>query len=504
MRNAMIGLAFFLIFCPFVTTRAEDKTSERKSIELRLQEAVLVALSNNVDIKIERLQPEIAETDIEAEESVFDPTVKTDIFQASSRQQSDLERFLTGATEPFRISTDIETGIEKKFTTGATAAFTVGNDRLSSNSFVQRFNPSWSSDLVLSVTQPLLKDFGRTFNLGRIVIAKNNRTISDFQFRKRVIDIVTLVKETFWDLVLAIELLDVAEQSLRQAQDLLEINRAKVEAGQLAPIDVVEAEAGVAAREEAVILAEDAIQDLEDRLKSLLNLDKDRSLLTAALLPMDQPMDTEIRFSLPREIETALENRPDYLQTKTELENRIVNLKLAKNQIRPRVDMVASAGVNGLGSSNENAWEELNGDFYDLRIGLRFEYPLGNRAAKSQLVRQKLERQQIELRLGDLEKDIALEVREAIRQVETDFRRIKTTRVARRLAEEKLEAEQAKFEVGISTTKDVLDFQVDLTLARSRESRALIDYNKSLVTLHQSLGTTLEESGITTNMLEKG
>ncbi len=118
------------------------------------------------------------------------------------------------------------------------------------------------------------------------------------------------------------------------------------------------------------------------------------------------------------------------------------------------------------------------------------------------MIRRKLERQEVELRLTDLEKNISLEVREAVRQVDTDFRRIKTTRVARRLAEKKLEAEQAKFEVGISTTKDVLDFQVDLAFARSRESRALIDYNKSLVTLHQRLGTTLEENNITPTMLE--
>lgn len=500
----MIGLTLFLILCYVVTAHAEEKNPESQTIKLKLQEAVLVALSKNIDVKIERLQPQIAETDIEAEESVFDPTVKADIAEASTKRQTDLAIFLTGAIEPSRISTEIDTRLEKKFSPGTTAELSFENNRLSSNSFVQRFNPSWSSELVLSVTQPLLKDFGREFNLGRIIIAKNNKSISDFQFEKRVIDVVSSVKRTFWDLVLAIELLDVAEQSMRQAQDLLEINRAKVEAGQLAPIDAVEAEAGVAAREEAVILAEDRIQDLEDRLRSLLNLDKESSLLGAPIIPIDQPMDAEIRFSLPDGVETALKNRPDYLQTKKDLENRIVNLRLAKNQVRPRVDVVASAGVNGLGSSIENDWEELDGEFYDLRIGLRFEYPLGNRATKSQLIRRRLERQQIELRLADIEKNIALEVREAIRQVETDFKRIKTTRVARRLAEKKLEAEQAKFEVGISTTKDVLDFQVDLAFARSRESRALIDYNKSLVTLYQSLGTTLEESGVTAKMLEKG
>ncbi len=501
MRNLMIGLALFLILFHFVTARAQEKTSEPQSIRLTLEEAVLVALSKNIDVKIERLQPQIAETDIEAQESVFNPRVRTEISEASTKEQTSVAPFLTGNVEPFSISTGIDASIEKKFTTGATAELKLDNNRLSSNSFVQRFNPSWATDLTLSVVQPLLKDAGRNFNLGQIVIAKNNKDISDIQFRKRVIDVITAVKEAYWDLVRAIERLDVAEQSVELAQDLLEINRAKVEVGQLAPIDVVEAEAGVAAREEAVILAEDAIGDVEDRLKALLNLDGRSPLLTQSITPVDRPMDARIGFSLAEEIKTALANRPDYLQTKTELENRIVNLKLAKNQVWPRVDMVASAGVNGLGGSYDDAFDEMDGDFYDLRIGLRFEYPLGNKAARSQLVRRRLEQQQTELRLSDLEKNIALEVREVVREVETSFKRIRTTRVSRRLAEKKLEAEQAKFEVGISTTKDVLDFQVDLAVARSREVEALIDYNKALVRLYQTVGTTLEQSGIATDIL---
>ncbi len=504
MRTIMIALSVWLILYYPVFARAEAGDSKRPPIKLTIQEATLLALANNIDVRIERLQPEIAETDIEAEKSVFDPTAKAEVSEGSAKRQSEVAVFLTGSPEPFQISTNVDTSVEKKFSTGATAQLKFENNRLSSNSFVQRFNPAWASGLVLSVTQPLLKDFGRDFNLGRIVIAKNNKSISDYQFRNRVIDIVTSVKQTFWDLVLAIELLDVSEQALRQAQELLEINKAKVEAGQLAPIDVVEAEASVATREEAVILAEDAILDLEDRLKDLLSLDGEAPLEVPDIIPVDRPTDTEMRFSVPKEVKTALAKRPDYLQTKTDLENRIVNLKLAKNQFRPRVDAFASAGVNGLGASYSDNVEELDGDYYDLRIGIRFEYPLGNRAARSQLTRRRLEREQIELRLTDLEKKIALEVREAVRQVETDFKRIKTTRVARRLAQKKLEAEQAKFEVGISTTKDVLDFQVDLALARSRESRALIDYNKSLIALYQKLGTTLEESGITAKMMEQG
>jgi outer membrane protein TolC len=285
---------------------------------------------------------------------------------------------------------------------------------------------------------------------------------------------------------------------------LLEINKAKVEVGQLAPIDIVEAEAAVAAREVEIIVAEDDIEDIQDRLRNLLDLSGETPWHVEEILPEDLPTDAQLRFSLKKEVETALENRPDYLQAKTDLENRLIGVKLAKNQVRPRVDLVASAGLNGLGGTFNDSLGEMDGDFYDLFVGLRFEYPLGNRAAKSRLIRRELEKREIELEITDLEKIIGLQVREGIRQVETDYKRIRTTRVSRRLAEEKLEGAQAKFEVGISTTKDVLDFQIDLAFARNAELEALIDYNKSLVRLYRLLGTTLEEKGITATMLESG
>lgn len=482
--------------------KAQEAATGTPSVELSLREAVLLALANNIDIKVERLQPQIAETGIEAERSVFDPAVTADLTQDVSRRESDISPFLTGAVDLFQRSHEVGAGIQKKFSTGATAELKFDNNRLDTNSLIRRFDPSWSSDLVVSLTQPLLKDSGREFNLGRIMIAKNNKSISDIQFKQRAIDIVTAVKETYWDLVRAIEFLKVAKQSVQLAKELLEINKAKAEVGQLAPIDVVEAEAAVAAREEAVILAEDDIQDIEDRMRDLLDLQGKAPWHFKTIIPKDRPSLRKFRFSLEEEVKTALENRPDYLQAKTDRKNRLINLKLARNQVRPRIDLVASAGLNGLGGTYGDTLSEMDGDFYDLFIGLRLQYPLGNRAARSQLIRRKLEKREVELQLTDLERKIALQVREAIRQVETDFKRVETTRVARRLAEEKLEGAQAKFEVGISTTKDVLDFQVDLAFARNRELAAVIDYNKSLVRLHQLLGTTLEENGITAAMLE--
>jgi outer membrane protein TolC len=504
MRKAMIGLALCLILFHPPICVSQEEASGSPPLELTLKEAVLLALVNNIDIKVERLQPLIAETEVTAEESVFDPTVDADASHALSRQQSDVAPFLTGAIDLFGRTNDIGTGVVKKFSTGATADVRFDTEQLDTNSLIVRFDPSWTNNLVASLTQPLLKDFGREFNLGRIMIAKNNKNISDIQFKQQVIDTVSQVEETYWDLVRAIEFLEVVKQAVKQAQELLEINKAKVEVGQLAPVDIIEAEAAVAAREVEIIVAEDDIEDIQDRLRNLLDLSGETPWHVEEILPEDLPTDAQLRFSLKKEVETALENRPDYLQAKTDLENRLIGVKLAKNQVRPRVDLVASAGLNGLGGTFNDSLGEMDGDFYDLFVGLRFEYPLGNRAAKSQLIRRELEKREIELEITDLEKIIGLQVREGIRQVETDYKRIRTTRVSRRLAEEKLEGAQAKFEVGISTTKDVLDFQIDLAFARNAELEALIDYNKSLVRLYRLLGTTLEEKGITATMLESG
>jgi outer membrane protein TolC len=209
MRKAMIGLALCLILFHPPICVSQEEASGSPPLELTLKEAVLLALVNNIDIKVERLQPLIAETEVTAEESVFDPTVDADASHALSRQQSDVAPFLTGAVDLFGRTNDIGTGVVKKFSTGATADVRFDTEQLDTNSLIVRFDPSWTNNLVASLTQPLLKDFGREFNLGRIMIAKNNKNISDIQFKQQVIDTVSQVEETYWDLVRAIEFLEV-------------------------------------------------------------------------------------------------------------------------------------------------------------------------------------------------------------------------------------------------------------------------------------------------------
>ena len=220
-------------------------------------------------------------------------------------------------------------------------------------------------------------------------------------------------------------------------------------------------------------------------------------------------------INLYQAIKDTLLNRPDYLGKKKELENKNILVKFRENQLYPTVDLFGTMGLNGLsgdaitvnsgtfqgrskygGDYGTALSDSLTGKFYNWEVGIKLSYPLGNRSAKAQLSASRLEKAQLILSIKDLEKSIIVEVREAVRQLKTDLKRINATRIARKLAEEKLKAEEKKFEVGLSTSFSVLEFQEDLAEEQSNEIKALIDFKKSKIRLRQVMATTLKENDI--------
>jgi len=227
-------------------------------------------------------------------------------------------------------------------------------------------------------------------------------------------------------------------------------------------------------------------------------------------LPQDKPQFLISEpIDLSASIKTALQKRPDYLSKKKELDSKNILVQFNENQLYPSLDLIGSFGLNGLsgdaqsitagdfdGNYGKSVEEAFSFDFRSWEAGVKFSYPLGNRAAKSRLLASKLESSQLLLGIKDLEKNIILEVREAARQIETDVKRIQASRIARKLAEEKLSAEEKKFEVGLSTSFNVLEFQTDLAEEQSNELKAIVDYKKSRVNFRSVLATTLENYNI--------
>ncbi|MEE9259096.1 MAG: TolC family protein, partial [Nitrospinaceae bacterium] len=388
------------------------------------------------------------------------------------------------------------------------------NNRNKTNSTSTGLNPQYSSELELNITQPLLKGFGIDLNKREIYIASNDVKISDLDFEEQVIDIVSDVENAYWDLVFSIDDLEVKKTSLERAQDFQRRVEAQVEVGTLAPLEILQAKSEVASREELLLSAEDLIKDNEDRLKNFLNIGFNSTEGMSTLTPADRPSMQDVDIDLESSIQNAIKKRPDYLAKRTDLENKNILVKYNENQIFPSVDLIGSLGLNGISGKTQSstgrfatssqfegrygqALSDLMGtENFLWKFGVQFSYPLGNRSAKSRLTAARLEAAQLLLDIKDLEKDIIVEVREAARQIKTDVKRVQAARAARNLAEEKLSAEEKKYEVGLSTSFNVLEFQEDLTEEQSNEIKAVIDFNKSLIKLRQVSGTTLEKHNI--------
>jgi outer membrane protein TolC len=259
----------------------------------------------------------------------------------------------------------------------------------------------------------------------------------------------------------------------------------------------LEGEAGVATREEAVIVAENNVRNVEDRLKELLSLFEERERGGVVIVPTDAPQFTIAAIDLEKALEAAFDHRPDYHQARLEIESRALNERFTRNQLLPTLDLQGQVGMNGLDNNLGDAFNHFaSGNWVQYQVGFSFRYPLGNRAARSRFTRARLEVEQAKALLERTEQRILVEVREAVRNVETNIKRVSVTRGARELAQKKLEAEEKKLAVGLSSVREVLRFQDDLSSEQSRESRALTDYNVSLANLERAKGTTLERLNI--------
>jgi outer membrane protein TolC len=494
---------------PGPTAAATQPVSE--VLELSLTDVVERALKNNVSILVQEFDSQIREQDILDRLAIFDPSVGGE-FSYDWEKRPTIFTAVTGTPDFRNENLNWNIFLKQKVVTGADYQLIFNNRRNVTDRETQPLDPLYSSDLQLDLTQPLLKNFGVDNNKREIYIAKNDLKISEYDFTKKVIDTVSDAESVYWDLVFSIEDLKVKEKSLQRAKDFENRVRAQVEVGTLAPLEILQALAEVASREELLLSAGNLIEDTEDNLKNIINVDFNGSHGMKKVVPLDPPAFEPAQIPELRElIQEALQKRPEYLAKKVDLENKNINVKYNENQLFPALDLIGSMGLNGisgsdttgLGSPFEGGYdkglsETLSTDFFQWKVGVQLSYPIGNRSAKSRLAASRLEAAQLLMDMKDLEKQIIVEVREADRQIETDIKRVQATRVARKLAQEKLSAEEKKFEVGLSTSFNVLEFQEDVAEEQSNEIKAIIDYNKSRIKLRQVMATTLESHNIRT------
>ena len=474
---------------------------EESVITLTMRDAVMQALENNLDIQVSRYTRDAQLTDIVFQEAAFDPTVE--LGGRYDRRIIPLNRPIFGLSgqaigdDPDTLDqndTGFNLGFTQKLFSGGDLGLSFDNNRNSvagNNAFL--FNPSYSSNLLANLTQPLLRNFGPAINQTQVTIAKISAAIEELALTQQILSIIAQVEQEYWELVFTRENLKVTKSTLRAAEELLASNRAKVKAGVLADVEALQAQAEVARRIEQVLLAQKAVQDQEDKLRQLLSDSEWTLTKTVPLVPLDSPIKELQPTPVKENITFAFQHRPDVRQAKKNIDTSKVNTRFAKNQLLPDLSFQGELGLAGLGKNPGDGWDRLGStDFYNMGGGLVLTYPLGNRSAESQYQRRVLETRQSQTSLLRIRQQVILDVKEAIRGVQTNFKRIRTNQVARKLSEKQEKAEQERFKLGLSTTRLVLDFQRDLRLAQGRELRAILDYNRALSRLRLVTASTLD------------
>jgi outer membrane protein TolC len=492
-----------------LSTAPQATAQDRPTLELSLDEAVKRALENNVDIAVERYNPELSAEGVRSAEGYYDPFLFANLNHSSAdRKASNV--FAGGAV--VNTKTDVwNFGLGLPIQTGADLAVAFNNNKSDTNNQFTNFNPTFSSSLSFELTQPLLKNFRIDAPRNQLRLAKKNREISDVQFRQSIINTVAVVKGYYYELLFAIDNLSAAQKNLDLAKKLLEENEIRVKVGTMAPLDVVTAQSEVAAREEGVILAENSLMEAEDNLKAAIFPLNDPAMWSTRIVPTDQPTAEPVPVDLDAAVRNALENRTDVVNARKSLEKADMSVQYRRNQLLPQLDLVANYGTSGLGGTQlvrdpefggpvvdtipggyGDALDEVFGrDYPTWSVGVQLSYAIPNRSQKASAAAARIDKDQLLASYRRLEMQVAAEVRTAGRGVESGFKRVASTQAARRLAAERLDAEEKKFAAGMSTNFLVTQAQRDLAVEEVNALRAIADYRKSIINFQR-----VQEAGV--------
>jgi outer membrane protein len=486
---------------------------------MALQDAIARALQNNLDIEQFRQGVRISEYSLFSIYGFYDLSsaasigFRNSITPTSSTISGGNSGTLSAKSLFYNFTTN------KNFQqTGGNLFVELDNSRNRSSSIFSGLNPTYNSSLTFTYTQPILRNFGIDATRRSIKIAQKSLDISDSQFRQRVIEIINQVQRAYWDLVFAIQNEKIARDSVELARTQLDNNRKMVEAGTLAPIELRSTEAQLETAKGNVIVALQGITTAENALKILLLKDPNDRLWYSELDPTDQPQTSDVAFNLEDSTGLALKNRPELEQMRLLTEQKEVDIKFYKNQLKPQFDFIgqyANVGLAGTsvtavdvggGSSNipprflggvgQSLKNLFTQDFRTWQVGVQLSFPWRNRTAKANLGRSLAEQRQLDARQRQLVENVQVDVRNALQAVVASKQRYEAAQAAELAAQAQYSGELERYRAGLSTNFVVLQRQIDLSVARGNKVRALTDYNKALADLQRVTGMTLTSNNV--------
>jgi outer membrane protein TolC len=536
------------------------------NLYLSLQDALALALENNLDIQMQRYGPEVADTNLlHAQSGGFAVPVSTTvvagpasvtgtppsaglqslivagstqigfappsldpIFTGNSSWAHNTtpqsSSFTTGTSALVQRQVATGVGIQDNFLTGTAVNLGLSNSNVDTNSVRAQFNPATNSSLTLSVTQHLLQGFGPALNSRQISIARNNREISDLTFKAQVITTISAISDLYWDLVAYNENVRVQRDALAASQRLLEDDQKQVEVGTLAPIEVTRARAEIASGQQALTLAETQLLQQETILKNALSKTGVLSpeIATAHVILTDhlRVPGTATLTPIQDLTATGLASRPELAQFRILIHNQDIAIRGTRSELLPTLDVVGLLTNNGLAGQVNPAVAGASPffiggygtvlsqifarNFPTYSIGLNLSLPIHNRAAQADLINSELTLRQQQVGIQRLENQVRVEVQNAVIGVQQARAQYESATQQRVLQQETVDAEQKKLDAGVSTTYNVILTQRDLVTAESNEVAALSAHAKARVELSRATGQTLVDNDISVDEAFKG
>ncbi len=530
-RNGVIGLIVFLggISNAYAQDNLDDRVAElvresalrvgqapqSRRFDLTLDDAIQRALDRNLDIAVERIDPLVVDLTLAQQQAFYRPTLSFnyDTSSVTTPSSTQLDGGIFTMTDQANYNTSVNQPVKWG---GGSLNVSFDNNRRESSSFFQSFNPSFRTVFTTQYTQPLLRGFKTDNNRQQIQVTQINRDISDVDLRQTITNTVADVRNAYWELLYTVASVAVQQQALDLAEQLVQDNRARVEIGTLAPIDIVQAQSEAASRRQTLAAAQQALRSAELTLKRLIVAGTQDELWTAELNPVDQPQRSQPPVDIEAAIRNALAGRTDLERAERQQDINELNVAGLKNTTLPALDLIGRYQLQGQGGDllirggflggpideiipggyGDALSQIIDADFPLWSVGLQLSYPLGTSADEAALERARLQVRQTEAQLRQLELNVATEVTNAALQLTSIQERIAAATAAREFAEQQLSAEESRFEVGLATNFFVVQAQRDLATAQETELRAILDYQLALIEFERVQKTSLGGAGI--------
>lgn len=460
-----------------------------EEIKLTIEQCRAWALQNNLELKAELVSPTIAAETLSAEEAKFEASFFTRIQYSKTDRPIGTDLFVQGSQSD---SGTVDLGVELPLQTGGTITLDLVDNRTLTNQISYFFNPSYTTGAGVSISQPLLRNAGHRASMYSIRLSRYDLQIAEARTRLEVITVLAAADRAYWRMAAARKELEVRLQQYELAKAQLERARRMAAAGEQAEVEVLRAQAGMAAQMEQIILAETNLRSRQRELKRIINQLSLTVQSPTRIVPATEPDLIRYELAAPELVAKAVENRMELLELELQIARQVSTIDYLKNQALPVVNLEYTYNINGLGATRSDSYDMLQENrFADHRLGLTLLIPLGNEAAKSTLRAAFYQRMQLLATKENRKALIEIEVLNTMDQTEANWQRILAARQNVLLEARLADAEIRQFENGLRTSTDVLEAQARLANAQSSEIQALTEYQISLVDLAYATGTLL-------------